>query len=412
MRPEEIRALGDLAGRAIGGGAARVRDMHEGIAERTFAAVGPGGAPVQAIHDRIAGGVYKTVGGTVGVAARLGARVIAARRPSDTRSIHDSAAGRVALGALNGAFGDLLERDANPLALAMTIRRGGRDVGTGAAELARAFPDATPRLAIFLHGLCETDDAWRLRASEHAPYGERLQRELGYTPVYVRYNSGRHISENGRDLARLLADTFAAWPTQVTEIALIGHSMGGLVARSSCHYGVESDWVARVRHVFMLGCPHTGAPLERITNAASAALAKLPETRTFAKALNLRSAGVKDLRYGYLLDDDWTDRDPDVYLRHTACEIPFLGSANHYFVSATLSAESDSPVGRAVGDLLVMRSSAWGHGRRGERLPFPVDHYRHYGGANHFDLLNHPAVYEQIRRWLESVKALPPPAGV
>jgi pimeloyl-ACP methyl ester carboxylesterase len=410
MRPEEIRALGDLAGRAIGGGTAGVRDMHEGIAQRTFTAVGPGATPVQAIHDRIAGGVYKTVGSTVGVAARLGASVLAARRPSDTRSIHDSTAGRIALGALNGAFGDLLARDANPLALPMTIRRGGRDVGASADELVRAFPDATPRLAIFLHGLCETDDAWRLRASEHVPYGERLQRELGFTPLYVRYNSGRHISENGRDLARLLADTFAAWPTPVIEIALIGHSMGGLVARSGCHYGVDAEWVASVRHVFMLGCPHSGAPLERVTNAASAALAKLPETRTFAKALNLRSAGVKDLRYGYLLDDDWFDHDPDAYLRRTAREIPFLQSANHYCVCATLSAESDSPVGRVVGDLLVMRSSAWAHGRRGERLRFPVDHYRHYGGANHFDLLNHPAIYEQIRRWLGSVKLLRAPA--
>jgi pimeloyl-ACP methyl ester carboxylesterase len=345
------------------------------------------------------------------VAARLGAHVLAARRRSDTTSIHDSTAGRIALGALNGAFGDLLVRHDNPLALPMTIRRGGRDVGTGADELAQAFPDATPRLAIFLHGLCETDDAWRLRASEHVPYGERLQRELGYTPLYIRYNSGRHISENGRDLARLLSETFAAWPTQVVEIALIGHSMGGLIARSASHYGADSEFVASVRHVFMLGAPHTGAPLERVTNAASTALAKLPETRTFAKALNLRSAGVKDLRYGYLLDDDWIDSDPDAYLRNTGNQIPFSQSANHYFVSASLSADSDSPVGRIVGDLLVLRSSAWAHGGRGERTRFPVDHYRHYGGANHFDLLNHPAVYAQIQRWLGSVKALPPPAG-
>jgi hypothetical protein len=178
--------------------------------------------------------------------------------------------------------------------------------------------------------------------------------------------------------------------------------MGGLVARSACHQAADRPWVEEVRHVFMLGCPHLGAPLERATNAASAALALLPETRTLATALNLRSRGVKDLRYGYLLEEDWVGRDPDAVVRRMATEIPFLESANHYFVSASISRNPDDLASRLVGDLLVIGSSAWAQASRGERLTFPIDHYWHVGGVHHFQLLNHPAVYEQIHRWLSA----------
>jgi pimeloyl-ACP methyl ester carboxylesterase len=265
---------------------------------------------------------------------------------------------------------------------------------------------------VFLHGLCETDDAWRLRSERHVPYGFRLEAEFGYTPLYVRYNTGLHVSKNGRELARLLDAVAAAWPVSVDEIALIGHSMGGLVSRSACHYGAGSRWGSKVRHVFTLGTPHRGAPLEQLTHRASVALSSRPETRSLASTLNARSVGIKDLHHGYLVDDDWVGRDPDAFVRNAAREIPFLETANHYFISATLSRDPDAAVGRIVGDLLVLRPSAWAHGGRGERLRFPVDRYHHLGGAHHFDLLNHPAIYEQIGRWLSGRPRLPESATV
>jgi hypothetical protein len=152
--------------------------------------------------------------------------------------------------------------------------------------------------------------------------------------------------------------------------------------------------------VFTLGSPHRGATLEQAANVACSGLSMLPETRPFARPLKLRSAGIKDLRYGYLIDEDWLDHDPDAFLRNTGREIPFLESANHYFVSATLARNADAPLSRMIGDLLVLRSSAWSHGKRGERMRFPVDQYRHVGGATHFDLLNHPAIYDQLKLWL------------
>ncbi len=413
MRPEEIAAFGDLASEAAAGATRQIHEMHTGIARRVWRRVGPAAIPVRIAHDRIAERAYAAAGELTRAVVRAGANAASATRPADAPSVQRSAAGRAVVSALNGAFGDTLERQHNPLALRMSFRRARRDLELTRPALAAAYPNAKPRLAVFVHGLCETDDAWNwipARSARHVPYGHRMEIELGYSPLYLRYNTGRHISENGREFAQALADLVAAWPTEVHELVLIGHSMGGLVARSACHYAAGSDWVTKVHHVVTLGTPHSGAPLERVTNAASAALARLPETRPLAKALNIRSSGIKDLRYGYLVDECWMDQDCDAYVRNTSREIPFLPSARHYFICATLSREADAPVGRIVGDLLVLQPSAWAHPGRGKRLQFPVERYYHLGGATHFDLLNHPAIYAQIRRCLQSQRALPAPA--
>jgi hypothetical protein len=157
----------------------------------------------------------------------------------------------------------------------------------------------------------------------------------------------------------------------------------------------------------MLGAPHKVAPLELAANAACHALSRLPETRPFAAPIKVRAAGVKDLGYGYVVDEDWEGHDPDAFWSNTGTIVPFLDSANHYFVSATLTHDAEHPLGRLVGDLLVRRASAWSHEGRGEQLQFAIDHYSHLGGATHFDLLNHPAVYAQLRRWLPTGRELP-----
>jgi hypothetical protein len=164
--------------------------------------------------------------------------------------------------------------------------------------------------------------------------------------------------------------------------------------------------VAKVHHVFTLGTPHRGAPLEQAANAASVALARLPETRPIAKALNLRSSGIKDLRYGYLVDECWMDQDCDAYLRDTSREVPFLATARHYFICATLTREADAAASRIIGDLLVLRPSAWAQESDTKRRRFPIEHYYHLGRANHFDLLNHPAIFDQMRRCLASQRVI------
>jgi pimeloyl-ACP methyl ester carboxylesterase len=407
VRREEIAALGELAGDAAGGLASQIQQMHSGIAERVWRAVGPAAIPVRLVHDRIAGRSYSAATRLTRELVSGGVRALSARQSEEAGSIERTVAGRAVVGALNGIWGDTLARRHNGLALSMTLRNGGRDVTLTRAGLRQAYPYATPRLVVFVHGLCETDDAWMLGGARHIPYGFRLQAELGYTPLFIRYNTGLHISENGRQFARLLDQVTEAWPTEVHEVALIGHSMGGLVGRSACHYSDGASWCGKVRHVFTLGSPHLGAPLEQGANALSYLLARLPETRALLAApLNLRSVGIKDLRYGYLVDECWQDQDCDAFLKNTSREVPFVRTASHYFMCATVSRDADALAGRLVGDLLVLRASAWAH-QRGQRLRFPIEHYSHLGGTNHFELLNHPAIYRQIRRWMAPRRALP-----
>jgi pimeloyl-ACP methyl ester carboxylesterase len=243
----------------------------------------------------------------------------------------------------------------------------------------------------------ETEFSWGTGET----YGTRLERDLGYTPMTVRYNSGLHISQNGRCLSELMDELVAAWPVEVERIALVGHSMGGLVARSACHRGAEDGaaWAQLVKTSVSLGTPHLGAPLEQAVHYLSAGLARLPETRPFANFLRRRSGGIRDLRQGSLVDEDWRDCDPDALKAAACAEIPLLEGATHCFISATVTRSDRHPLGRLIGDTLVLKPSATGRSRT-RRIPFEEEFGMHLGAAHHFALLNHPAVYEKLRAWL------------
>jgi pimeloyl-ACP methyl ester carboxylesterase len=358
----EAEALKQLAAREISALPRGIGDIHLSISGRVFGALGPSAAPVRVVHDSIARGVY------AGVGAGLRATALV---PVPDRELSETPRGAMALGALNGLLGDKLEE---PLAIPMAVRRVGEP--------------ATSRLAVFLHGLGETEYAWGARS-----YGDRLHEDLGITPVFLRYNTGRHISENGASLAALLDEVVASWPVEVEQIALIGHSMGGLVARSACHHG--GDWTGLVRHTISLGTPHSGAPLEQAVHAMSAALDIVPETRPFARFLRRRSAGIRDLRRGSLVDEDWRDRDPDALRSQALAEVPLLEGATHCFVAATITRSPKHPVGRLLGDTLVLSGSA-----SGRRVGFAADDGIELGGTHHLALLNHPEVYDRLRSWL------------
>ena len=389
----EARALGELGARGAGGFTELIRDTHEAIASRAFGAA-PAAAGARMVHDGISRAVYAGVRAAVAGVVQAGGLVAEAHGAT----VSDSPRGRMLIGAVNGAWGDLLAEQASPLAIDMHV-----------PDLERVRAGATPRLAVFVHGLCETEEAWRLGADRSEPYPERLRREFGSTPLLVRYNTGLHISDNGRRLAELLDAIVAGWPGGVDEIVLVGHSMGGLVGRSACHQASERGltWVRRMRHVFSLGSPLNGADLEKAANVAGWALGRLPETRAFARALNRRSAGIKDLRYGNLTEDCWADADPDELLKDRRCDVPWLEDVQHTFIAATLSADPDHPLGRLGGDLLVRRPSAWAGGQQGEHGQFRLDSSHAIGPANHFVLLNHPDVYEQISLQLRRGRGLP-----
>ncbi len=406
MRSDEARALGTIAGDVISGGSARAEEMHRAIARRVFSMTGEQSASLRSAHHAISGGAYAAVRG-VGVAAgRTSGAVVGLTRPADAPSLGAGARGSALLGALNGAFGDTIHARHPALSMPLAVRRHGEDVPLEPAALRQTFAAASPRIVVFVHGLGETERSWRRRAAahgrgRHAGYPTLLEEDLGVSAVVLRYNSGRHISENGEALAELLERLCAAWPVRVREIAVVGHSMGGLVARSACHHGRsrEHRWTPLITHLVCLGTPHLGAPLERATNGASWALGKLPETRPLARLLNLRAAGVKDLRFGALLEEHWAGRDPDALWQDSVEHVDELAHATHFCVSSNLGSREDHLLGRLLGDVLVPRESAAGSGHA-RRPPLRFDGVRHFPGLCHFDLLNHPAVYTQLLAWL------------
>ena len=401
---DELRSLARLGFdelRRVTGG---IGDVHRAVPQRAFGATGRGALPARTLHDAISNGVYAGLGGAtrlLGIATEAG---LGRRAVPDGRRLSASPRGALLVGALNGLIGDTLEREGSDLQEPMSVRAGGRAVPLEPRALAAAHPDAGGRIVVFVHGLMETEFSWRLGAGpEGETYATRLRRDLGCTPVDVRYNSGRHISENGLSLADLLTELLAEWPAEVESMALVGHSMGGLVARSACYQAAERGdaWVELVRHVVSLGTPHTGAPLAQGVHWMSAALGALPETRPFAGFLRRRSAGIRDLRQGSLVDADWRDCDPDA-LRAAACqEVPLLEGATHCFVAATITRGGSDPIGRLLGDCLVLQPSASGRSRT-RRVPFEEEYGAHIGGTHHLALLNHPRVYERMLGWLEA----------
>lgn len=348
-----------------------VRDTHAAVGRRVQRVVDPPtaglGAVPGAAHRGIASGVYAGLGlaaGGLRVALDRAARSGAGPRLEDTGS------GRFLNAAVNGLIGDRLAEERPRLAIPMAVRRRGVDVPLTPADLAAAFPDARGRVVVLLHGLCESDESWsRHRDRVGTTYPESLA-EIGWTPVLLRANTGLPLRDNGVLLTALLRDLVAAWPVPVERIALVGHSMGGLVVRAAGAVTGEGagTWRTLVTDVVTLGTPHLGASLARHAGSGSAGLARVPETLALAALLDRRSRGIQDLVEG--LGD----------------EVPPLPHARYRLVAA----------GR---DLLVGRASAVGRDRVGRTL-FPAAETLTVRRAGHFDLLNHPEVSAALARWL------------
>jgi len=327
---------------------------------------------------------------------------MASQDPPD-RSNPDVNWTNVGIGALNGVLGDYLQSRNNDLAVEMAVVHDGQPVALDPDTLGKRYPAASPRVCVLVHGLCCTENTWTFPGTCES-YGSLLQRDFGMTPVFVRYNTGLHISENGRAFCELLNQIVSNWPVPVEDITLIGHSMGGLVIRSACLYAdrLGRDWVDHVHRAVYVGSPHLGAPLEKFGNAAAAVFGKIPDpiTRLARDLINLRSIGIKDLRYANLVDEDWLGRDPDAVLQNTRTDAPLRTNIEHYVVAGTLTQNENNIIAQMIGDALVRVPSATGKPAGDGDIGLPQDHMKLFPGLHHMSLAHHPDVYEQLEAWL------------
>jgi triacylglycerol lipase len=293
-----------------------------------------------------------------------------------------------------------LERRGSPLAIEMAFYDGGRALTVSKEALGALRPELGARLVILAHGMAQTESCWSFPGEPQRSYGTLLREEFGLTALYLRYNTGRHVSQNGRELAVLLERLVSAAPVPVEDITLIGHSMGGLVIRSACYYAEQESlsWLARVTRAFYLGTPHLGSPYEKAGHLLSVALGVVdnPVVRLVQSLANLRSAGVKDLRHGSLLDEDWQGRDLDARDTERPHSVPLQQKIAHYLVAGSLRPSDKDVLTMLLGDALVRLPSATDPARR---AGLPAEHIAVLPAIHHMMLAHSPEVYARIRHW-------------
>jgi hypothetical protein len=392
-----LRGVSRLAFDAVAGAIAMVETTHAAIA----AHFSPFAPRADGKTRGVTGLVYRSI---KGVTHLTGKSVDAALAPLDPiLAGEQTTPGREALrAALNGVLGDHLAETGNPLAIPMRLRRDGQALQLDRDSLAAALGPASGRLAVLVHGLCMNDRQWSRDGHDH---GAALERDLGYTTLYLHYNTGLHISENGRAFAEVLQALVAAYPAPVEELVIIGHSMGGLASRSACHYGAAEghDWLKHLRTLIFLGTPHHGAPMERGGQWLHLALDKSRYTAALTRLARIRSAGITDLRHGNLLDSDWQDRDRFKHVGDNRQAVPLPEGVQCFAIAASTGSQAGSLRDRLLGDGLVPVESALGQHKEPHRsLPIPESRQWIGRAMNHFDLLGRREVYDQMALWLRS----------
>jgi len=394
FHPPHLYGAARLAVDATVGIVDLVEAMHHTIATRA----GIFGAAPSGRTGGITGLVYRTIRG----AARLtGAGIDTAwdaLAPEFAAAAPDRERDAV-IAALNGICGKHLAATGNKLAVPMQLRVGERALRLEAGAVGAAIENPRPHLIVLVHGLCLTDTQWRRQGHDH---GQALARDLGASAVYLHYNTGRHISDNGNEFARMLDRLVENWPVPVEHLTIIGHSMGGLVGRSACIAAetMGARWPGLLRNMIFLGTPHHGAPLERGGMLIDKTLGLSPYIAPFARLSKVRSAGITDLRFGNLRPDDWQNRDRHSQHQDDRTPAKLPENTACFAIAATLSDTANSLHTNLLGDGLVPLASALGeHNDKARDLNIPHDRKYVALNASHFGLLNRADVYERLRDW-------------
>jgi pimeloyl-ACP methyl ester carboxylesterase len=400
LQAADLRGAAQLSTEAVLGLTHLVEAMHARIASLPV----PRAAPPDEHTRGLTGLVYKTVRGVTHMAGSSVEALLGWLGPALTAGgagTLPQTEREAIVAALNGLVGDHLAATGNPLAIPMTFRHGGRELPLERFALRARLRDAGPRPLLLLHGLCMNDLQWQRDGHDH---GAALAREAAWTPVHLHYNSGLSVSTNGRVLAQQMERLLDAWPQPVERVALLGHSMGGLVARSALHHAAliargALRWPSRVTDLVCLGTPHQGAPLESAGQMVDVVLGAMPYAAPLARIGQVRSAGINDLRRGDIVSSKANGGEHEV--------VPLPAAVRCFAIAATLSAPgSASNAAALIGDGLVPVASALGqHRTPARRLAFPETRQAVVHRTGHLDLLSSAEVSDILRGWLGAPRA-------
>lgn len=372
-----------------------VEAMHKRVVHPPFLP----STPIQHLITKVAGVTYKSIRWSTSFIGN-GTDKALGKLTSVLGKIESTEKKQAIRAVLNGVIGDHLEKNKNPLEIRMQFRHQANAISLDSESLKKAYPNINGKIILMVHGSCMNDIQWTHNEHNH---GTKLSKELDRTPIYLNYNSGRHISTNGQELNELLEELVLNWPVPVEEIIIIAHSMGGLVARSALHYGQQKQksWTKYCKKSVFLGTPHHGAPLEKMGNYLDVILEAIPYAKPFARLGKIRSAGVTDLRYGNLLDKDWKDSDRFKMQGDKREHISLPENVECYSIAAVSGKKSLVKPSQLLGDKMVFVKSALGkHKNTDKDLNFKkVNTYISYE-TNHVELLSNPKVYSKIKSWI------------
>jgi hypothetical protein len=416
LRTSDLRGAAQLATSATLG----IAHIAEGVHQSVWRTLGVPGGPTKDQTRGLTGLIYQSVRSVAQLVGK-GLDLALSKLQPLLESVEDSAPGtpqrEAVLAALNGVLGDHLSDSQSPLATPMTLLWQGAALDSLAMP---TLPAPGRKILLLIHGLCMNDLQWQTQVKPPATavstaaglpdsaqpvhdHGAALAQTLGYTPVYLRYNTGRHISENGRELATQLEQWLTYWPFVIEELTVLAHSMGGLVIRSALYYAQQDhlQWPRHLKNIIFLGTPHLGAPLERAGHWIDVILGSTPYSAPFRRLTQLRSAGITDLRYGYVLDRDWQGQDRFARQSAQRQTLPLPSGVACYTVAATTAANRSLLADRLLGDGLVPLNSALGkHHDSKHGLAFaPSSQWIAYR-TGHLALLSSPAVTQKLLQWL------------
>ena len=355
--------------------------------------------PIQHLITKIAGITYKNIRWSTRFISKGTDKALGKLNPlfGEIESTDKREAIRA---VLNGVIGDHLEKNENPLKINMQFRHQAKAMPLDSKSLEKTYKTINGKILLMVHGSCLNDIQWTRKEHNH---GTALAKELHKTPVFLHYNSGLHISTNGQEFNELLEKLIQNWPVPVEELVIIGHSMGGLVSRSALHYGdqQQKSWTKHLKKIIFLGTPHHGAPMEKAGNFLDVALEAIPYAKPFARLGKIRSAGVTDLRYGNLLDEDWQNDDRFKMKGDQRQNISLPELVECYSIAGIAGKETGSKSSQLLGDKMVGVKSALGqHKNPIKNLHFKKENTWIAYESNHSELLSNPKIYTKIKSWM------------
>ena len=338
------------------------------------------------------------------------------------------------LAVVNGLVGDYLVRSQNALAITADFFVDGAPLPRTRAAFAARDPQPSSRVVVLVHGLMGTERNWQppvprsaavvaaagaVSDDSAAPtgdagpvdgmandapselaavpdFGARLANDHGFAPYYVRYNSGQAIADSGVQLAALLQHLSECYPVAITELLLVGHSMGGLVIRAACHHAAmeQAAWLRIPMRAAYIGTPHRKTPYERIGRVTANLLGAIndPVTRLLASIAGLRSAGIQDLGDADVRHEDRGRRQPQLSLRDPRHPVPLLATMQHLLIAGAIS--DKAWLSALFGDSIVPLTSARNDGGIDPHNVVTI------AGITHMQMLHDPRVYTALSKWL------------